>query len=300
MTVVDAFRATVDAHPDRVAFRTGDDTVALTWAQLRDRAENVARGLHEFGVERERCVAMLLTNRPEFNVCDLAAMMLGAVAFSIYNSCAPEQIQYMMTDSAAEILITEQALLPGALIARKGLPNLRHIVVVDGDPSRGCSSLTDVERAGRRSTFDVEAASRAVGPDDVATLIYTSGTTGEPKGVEITHANIRSADEELDTRVRWPDGSRVVSWLPAAHIAERIAHYYLPMIHGATVTTCPDPGRIGEYLAAVHPTWFFAVPRVWEKMRSALEVMLAPGSSPRPRSSAKPAPSATDGPTTPC
>jgi long-subunit acyl-CoA synthetase (AMP-forming) len=115
----------------------------------------------------------------------------------------------------------------------------------------------------------------AVGPDTVITLIYTSGTTGDPKGVQLTHRNILAAYEGADGRVTMPDDARVISWLPAAHIAERMAHHYLPLRHGIEVTCCPDPRRIAEYLPQVRPTWFFAVPRVWEKLKSAVEAKLA-------------------------
>jgi long-subunit acyl-CoA synthetase (AMP-forming) len=115
---------------------------------------------------------------------------------------------------------------------------------------------------------------RAVEPDDVLTLIYTSGTTGPPKGVQIAHRNELAAVEAVEKRVGFPDGSRVISWLPSAHIAERSAHHYLPIVYAMTITTCPDPRRIGEFLPAVRPTWFFAVPRVWEKLKAGLEAKL--------------------------
>src|SRR5579884_1286329 len=70
-------------------------------------------------------------------------------------------------------------------------------------------------------------------------------------------------------------GSRVISWLPAAHIAERMAHHYLPVVFAGTITCCPDPRQIVSYLPQVHPTWFFAVPRIWEKLKAGLETMLA-------------------------
>ena len=72
-----------------------------------------------------------------------------------------------------------------------------------------------------------------------------------------------------------PPGAKVISWLPAAHIAERTAHHFLPIVYACTITICPDPRRIVEVLPQVHPTWFFAVPRVWEKLKAGLEAMLA-------------------------
>jgi long-subunit acyl-CoA synthetase (AMP-forming) len=113
-------------------------------------------------------------------------------------------------------------------------------------------------------------------PDDLATLIYTSGTTGPPKGVQLTHRNLMGLVAGVEHILPLPErGSKVVSWLPAAHIAERGANYYLPMTHGLQVTICPDPRKIAEFLPQVRPTWFFAVPRIWEKLKAGIEANLS-------------------------
>jgi long-chain acyl-CoA synthetase len=133
--------------------------------------------------------------------------------------------------------------------------------------------LDEVE--GADPGFDVDAAVAAVGPEDVLTLIYTSGTTGPPKGVQLVHRNLMTAVRAIETLVRFPDGARVISWLPAAHIAERAAHHYLPLVYGFEVTSCPNPRDVVAYLPEVRPHWFFAVPRIWEKLKAGLEAMLA-------------------------
>jgi long-subunit acyl-CoA synthetase (AMP-forming) len=119
--------------------------------------------------------------------------------------------------------------------------------------------------------FDFEGAWRAVEADDVLTLIYTSGTTGPPKGVQITHENQLSAVRGFDEMIAFPDDGRVVSWLPMAHIAERACSHYIPILLGFTTTCCPDPRQVVAYLPEVRPTWFFAVPRIWEKLKAAIE-----------------------------
>ena len=139
-----------------------------------------------------------------------------------------------------------------------------HLIVVDGEGD-------DVERQRRRSGFDFEAAWRAVQPDDVLTLIYTSGTTGPPKGVQLIHSNVISAVQGFDDVIAFPDDGRVVSWLPMAHIAERACSHYLPMLLGFTTTDCPDPRQVVAYLPEVRPSWFFAVPRIFEKLKAAIE-----------------------------
>ena len=119
--------------------------------------------------------------------------------------------------------------------------------------------------------FDAEPHWRAIEPDDEITLIYTSGTTGPPKGVQLVHRNLMTAVQSVEALIQFPDGSRVISWLPAAHIAERMAHHYLPIVYAMTITTCPNPREVVGYLPAVKPTWFFAVPRIWEKLKAGLE-----------------------------
>ena len=107
------------------------------------------------------------------------------------------------------------------------------------------------------------------------TLIYTSGTTGPPKGVQITRANMLAAARSFDEIINFPEGARVISYLPMAHIAERACTQYLPMTFGFSTTDCPDPRQIAAYLPEVHPTWWFSVPRVWEKLKAGLEASFA-------------------------
>jgi long-subunit acyl-CoA synthetase (AMP-forming) len=109
----------------------------------------------------------------------------------------------------------------------------------------------------------------------VLTLIYTSGTTEPPKGVQLVHRNLIAACEGLETLISLPRDGRVISWLPAAHVAERNAHHYLPVIYGLQITCCDDPRQVLSYLPEVRPSWFFAVPRIWEKLKAGLETMLA-------------------------
>ncbi|HEX7290723.1 MAG TPA: long-chain fatty acid--CoA ligase [Conexibacter sp.] len=272
-TLGEALRRTAAAHPHIVAVRTLDDGVSLTWADVRERVDALARGLAGLGVGGGDAVALMMGNRPEFHLCDLATVTLGATPFSIYQTSTPAQIRYVVEDAGARVAIVEQAHLPAMLAVREQLPQLEHVVVVDGGAVAGTTALSEVERANR--DFDVDAALASVQPDDVMTLIYTSGTTGPPKGVELTHRAVLSAVGSILDMIDLRPGSKVISWLPAAHIAERNAHHVVPVVYACTITICPDPRRIVEVLPQVHPTWFFAVPRVWEKLKAGLEAMLA-------------------------
>jgi long-chain acyl-CoA synthetase len=280
-TMVEAFELTSAALGDRVAIRTKGDETTLTWTQWRGRVRDLAGGLYRLGLRRGDTLAILLSNRPEFHVVDMAAVTLGAAPFSIYQTYAPNQIEFVVSDAGARIAVVESQYLPGFLEARANLPELEHVILID-PPSDdmlppGIGTLAEVEESGRTEELQraVAEAAAQVDPEDVLTLIYTSGTTGPPKGVQLCHRNLMSAVVGIERMVRFPEGSRVISWLPAAHIAERGAHHYLPIVYGLQITSCPDPRQVMSYLPEVRPQWFFAVPRIWEKLKAGLETMLA-------------------------
>jgi long-chain acyl-CoA synthetase len=272
-SIAEAFRITAEDFGDRVAVRTKDDSVSLTWAELRDRVDALAGGLAKLGVARGDTVALMFSNRPEFHLADLAVMMLGAVPYSIYSTSAPEQIAYVVNDAGSKLAIIEEAFLDVFQTARADLPALETVIVLEGERGEGTTAWDEVE--GADPDFDVDASWRQVGPDDLLTLIYTSGTTGPPKGVELVHRNLLAAVQSAAEIIEFPDGAKVISWLPAAHIAERAAHHYLPIVYAMTVTCCDNPRDVLSYLPEVRPTWFFAVPRIWEKLKAGLEAMLA-------------------------
>jgi long-chain acyl-CoA synthetase len=272
-TACEAFQATAAAHPDRPAIRTRGDGFTCTCGEYAARVEAIATGLAAHGVRRGDTVALMLLNRPEFHFADAAVMHLGATPFSIYNTYTEEQIAHLVRDSATRVVITEQAHADKILAVRDAVDGLEEVVLVDGEPSEGAISLDQLVQDG--GSFDFEEAWRAVRPDDVLTLIYTSGTTGPPKGVQITHANICETVRSYDDLIQFPDGGRIVSYLPMAHVAERNVSHYLPMLCGFTITCCPDAREVMEYMPEVRPTWFFAVPRIWEKLKAGLEQTLA-------------------------
>jgi long-subunit acyl-CoA synthetase (AMP-forming) len=269
---VEAFYISVDRLGDDLAIRDEAREVELSWTELRDRVHRIAGGLAKLGLQKGDTVAIMLNNRWEFIPCDLAAVSLGGVPFSIYQTSAPEQIQYLLSDAKSRIAIAEKAFLDRILEARKDLPDLEHVIVVDGDG--GDHTLDEVMEMDPE--FDPAESVEALGPDDLLTLIYTSGTTGPPKGVQLTHRNLLFAVATADELIQLPErGGKVISWLPAAHVAERNAHYYLPVARGLSVHVCPDPRKIAEFLPKVKPTWFFAVPRIFEKLKAGIEATLA-------------------------
>jgi long-chain acyl-CoA synthetase len=269
-TLCEAFQITAAARAEQVAVRTPDDSVSLTYGALAERVRRVAAGLAALGLERGDTVGIMLTNRPEFHVVDLAAMHLGAIAFSIYNTSAHGQIEYLFADAGNRIVITERAFVERLAAVRDSGTPIDHIVVVDGAPE-GTLSLEEVE-AGGDPQFDFDATWSAIAADDLLTLIYTSGTTGPPKGVELTHRNMMSKIRALQQAFPVTPGGRTISFLPAAHIGDRWSGHYSPLaVWGFTVTTCADARKVMEIAQQLRPTVFLPVPRMWEKAKVALE-----------------------------
>jgi long-chain acyl-CoA synthetase len=273
-TITQAFLRTATERPDEVAYRTRGDEISITWSEARARVADLAGRLSGLGLGRGDTVALMLANRPEFQLTDLAVLMTGATPFSVYQTSPPNQITYIVGDAASRVMITEQAFLGKIVEARRELPGLETVVVIDGEAPEGVLHIDDLPAPAE--PLDLESAAAAVEPEDLLTLIYTSGTTGPPKGVEITHSGFFAYSAGLlDSVPNLKPGSHVISWLPNAHVAERDAHHYLPILCGMHVTCCPDGRQILDYLAEVRPSWFFSVPRIWEKLQTRAEALLA-------------------------
>ncbi|HEV3130114.1 MAG TPA: AMP-binding protein, partial [Solirubrobacteraceae bacterium] len=269
-TLCEAFQITVAERPDQVALRTIGGQTSITFAEYAERVRNLAAGFHALGVRRGDTVALMLTNRPEFHLLDTAVMHLGATPFSIYNTSPPEQIAYLLGNAGNRVMVAEAGFLDRVQMALRDTPAVEHLVVVDGTAGDAIP-LSELESAEPAADFDFEAAWRAVQPQDLLTLIYTSGTTGPPKGVQLTHANEMAECRGIEDVAHWEPGGAVVSFLPAAHIADRGLSHYANMVWGPAVTCCPEPTQVFAHVADAHPTFFGGVPRIWEKLKAALE-----------------------------
>jgi long-chain acyl-CoA synthetase len=282
-TVASTFLDTVAAHGDRTALRwrdadggTGDPSwVSLTYAEYGDLVARVAAGMRSLGVAPGDRVVLMMRNTPEFHVLDLAAVLCGATPVSVYNSSSPEQVAYLAGHCKARFAFVEDDAFASLFHSvRSSLPGLQAVSVV-----RGESGDVTYDELLAASPLDVDAAVAAVRPDELATVIYTSGTTGDPKGVMLTHRQVRYTAEVLKIALGRPldelVGTRVISYLPMAHIAERMTSYYAGLLGAYEVITCPDVTQIGAYLRDVHPQIFFGVPRVWEKIQSGLLAALS-------------------------
>ena len=271
-TLCDAFQRTAHEYAAATALRTPGNAVELTWADVAERVERLSAGLAALGIARGDTVAMMLRNRPEFHLLDWAALHLGATPFSMYVTSPPEQIAHLLDNADSRVIVTERAFLDAVAAAVEMAGANAEVVVVDS--AEGFRSLDDLLELGA-DDFAFEATWRAVEPGDVACLIYTSGTTGPPKGVQLTHHNLIAAWRAAcaSTPVLNRTG-RFVSYLPHAHMADRIASHYPAMLTGSSVTCVDDPKAILAALPDLRPTYFLAVPRIWEKLKPALEPKL--------------------------
>jgi long-subunit acyl-CoA synthetase (AMP-forming) len=282
-TVCEAFQETAGRHPSRVAIRTMDDGTTLTWREYQERVAALAGGLAGLGLSKGDTLAIQLTNRPEFHLVDMAAVHLGAIGFSVYNTSSPEQICERLRNAESRIFVTERAFLPGVRAASELYGGLDHIIVVDGTPEDGLT-LAQVEQAAA-ADFDFEAAWRAVRAEDVLTLIFTSGTTGPPKAAQLSHHGVMALLRSLDQVVPLPR-EHVISFMPMAHIAERLWSQYMPVAYGATSTCCPDRTQVFAGLRQVRPDHVWLLPRMWQKLKEVIEAQIE-GMDPDRRAAAR-------------
>ena len=280
-TIVDYFNRNADNYGDQPAmhFKDGDEWAQLTWSEYRRSVHDVAAGLQALGVGDGEFVAIMAGNRPEHVIADYAVVHAGATPVTIYSTLAANQIQYIADNSKATVAILEDLeFMKRFEEIRSELPNLRYVVLMSGaenyDTADWVLSWDELVTRGKNRLVEdpdtVERSASAITPDTLATLIYTSGTTGTPKGVMISQYNVVWTLETLRRAASLDLGVRMVSYLPLAHIAERVATHYLGTYLLGEIWYCPSIAAVLEYIQAARPTVFFAVPRVYEKFHARL------------------------------
>ena len=278
-TIIDFFDRNADTRPEAEAihWRRGEEWRSLTWSEYRRQVHEFAAGLQTLGVSASDFVAIQAGNRPEHVIADLAAIHIGGTGVTIYSTLASSQVQYVAADCKASVAVLEDLeFMKRWEEVKPQLPDLRYVVLMDGADNYSAAdwvlSWDDVVERGRARLAERPDAidTSGISPEGLATLIYTSGTTGTPKGVMITHRNVVWTAESVRRSADLREHPRMVSYLPLAHIAERMASHYEGIYLGGEVWYCPDMGEVLEYVQQGRPTLFVGVPRVWEKFYTRL------------------------------
>ena len=279
-TICTIFADAANKWGDRPALRwkQNGDWEILTWKGYREQVAAVTLALRELGFGSGQFGLIMARNVPEHMIADLGIVHAGGAAISVYNTLAPEQIEYVANHSQATIAFVEdEGFLAKFLEIRPSVPSLRHIVLIHGEPPEGVMSWDSLVASGQalyaRDPSAFERSWRGVGPEDTVSLIYTSGTTGPPKGVTYSHYNILWTMESSRRRLVYDDET-CVSYLPLAHVAERFTSQWNGIYVGHDVYLCPDPTQLLVHLLAARPTFFVGVPRVWEKLMSGIQAGL--------------------------
>ncbi|MBV8446123.1 MAG: long-chain fatty acid--CoA ligase [Candidatus Dormibacteraeota bacterium] len=280
-TLVDHFRRQVAERGASPAlyFHASGRYRGISWSDFGRASLRLAAYLVSEGVAEGDGIAIWSNNRPEWHIADVAILSLRCRPVPVYQTLSAEEAAYVLQHSAARVVIAEsRQVLDKVLSVRDGPPKLRRIVLIDDADSASSdvmvlswqAALARGDEAQPQYGTEVDRRSRAVTLDDVATLIYTSGTTGPPKAVLLTHGNIAAAVAALDEFVVTTSDDRVLSYLPLAHIAERLATEFRSYVYGHPVWFLDGMHHLPERLREVRPTLFFGVPRVWEKMASRI------------------------------
>ncbi len=288
-TLVDALAETVQKYGDQPAYSDkhqvpeGESWRTLTWSQTRELGLDVAAGLMELGVRAGDHVAIMASNRIEHVVADIGIVHAAATPMSIYNTLSVEQVSFVATQSEPTVAILENADHVGRWTAAiDAAGSLLKVVVInsddlpEGDRFMTWADLVESGAAYRAAHVeDVQARAGELTPESPATILYTSGTTGSPKGVVLSHHNVMYEAVSTLEGAGLDGPQRQVSYLPFAHIAERTLGIYVPEIIGGHVHVIGDPAQLVATLGEVHPTSFFGVPRVWEKIKTGISAKLA-------------------------
>ncbi len=276
-TLNDVFLAVVERRHSRAMLqRVGDGWVPISSETLSQRVLAVSGGLRRWGVSKSDRVAILSENRPEWTIADFASLLIGAVTVPIYATLTAEQTAHILRDSGARIIFLSSETQLQKVLSIRNQTALEKLVVMDAVEGGGSVRMAEMASGGQ-SEHDsgledqtIRAMASAVSPDDLATIIYTSGTTGTPKGVMLTHGNVASnlncSLAEFPVRM----GDVSISFLPLSHVTARHVDFAL-LYRGVTVVHLALPTQLPRALLEVKPTFFIAVPRVYEKIHFQTE-----------------------------
>jgi long-chain acyl-CoA synthetase len=240
---------------------------------LYGRVRALAEVFRGWSVGKGDRVAILSENRWEWAVTDFAALAIGAVDVPLYPTLTPEQIGFMVRDSGAKVVVMSSRDQYEKLMAAGELPELEHVVVMDAGEfgkAESFGALMAGAETKQQGDAEFDAMLKMVRSEDLATIIYTSGTTGQSKGVMLTHGNLATNINYATADLALSQDDRFISFLPLSHVTARHVDYAM-FCHGVQVAYCAKFDQLPAAMKTVKPTIFVAVPRVYEKIRQAVE-----------------------------
>ena len=284
-TIIDRFHERVRQHPDKVALRykSGGEWKDITWRDYGAEVRRAGKALLALGLKNGDKMALLSGNRPAWHVADIGCMSIGAATAPIYITNSPEQVRHVIEDSDSKVAVVENTdQLAKVLKVREELPALEKVIVIEGyqgDADKDFA-MTWEDFLALGDTIDdakYDEATRSVLPENLATFVYTSGTTGNPKGVMLTHGNIwwTATHSEQHIPIGDSERGRALSYLPLSHIAERMISHLLQIYYGTETWFAESLETLLPDLQACKPTYFFGVPRVWEKFYAGVTAKMA-------------------------
>jgi len=286
-TIPQLFLERVQQRPDQIAFRYKDLGLyqEVSWKRYFDEVQAFALGLAALGAERGDRIAIMGDPCFEYFIADMAGLCLGATTYGIYTTCSPSEVRHQLENAGAKIFIAEnQEYVDKVLEIEGSSSELKHIVVADMRAmflyrDNRIVSFARVQEVGRavlakNSSFFGDSV-KTIEPEGIAVFVYTSGTTGPPKAAMLTHRDLMTGmvHTYLEGFPELEHGPhRIVTHLPLAHLVERSMSLCLMLIADVIPHIGEEPGNLGEVLTEVEPTFFHAVPRIWEKIASQIQV----------------------------
>ncbi|MEZ4454899.1 MAG: long-chain fatty acid--CoA ligase, partial [Nannocystaceae bacterium] len=287
-TVAELFRRRCAASgPDPAIYqreRAGGPWVCTTWSEFFDQAARAAQGLADLGLQPGERAAILGPTRRHWCVFDMAAQLAGLVSYGVYPLQTPEQVRYLLEHSDARVIFVDGEVELATVLAAAAdgaAPQLQAIVPwTDALYRAHAASDPRIVDPARFQGAPMDAATiRARGearlPEDTAILVYTSGTTGPPKGAMISHRNIVDVLRAYEgySDLRRDDLS--LSFLPMAHVAERILAFYSRINAGVATAYATSVAAVLPELSEVQPTLFGSVPRIFEKAHARIQAEIS-------------------------
>ncbi|CAN5368341.1 AMP-dependent synthetase/ligase [soil metagenome] len=282
-TLAELYLYAVEKHnrKDALNFKKDGEWRAISSDEMLSRIENIALGLYSLGLRKGDRIAMIAANSPEWTLTDAACQFAGIIDAPIYTTLAPDAVRYIINDAGAKVFFIENKeafeRLSEVLPECASLETLVFFDFADVE-AENAMSLADLENESAKLKAEnpelIENLSKAVEPNDVATLIYTSGTTGEPKGVMLTHANLMSNVVNAGMEYNFSHKDKPLSVLPLSHVFER-SGMYVYIFNGMAVYYAESIEKAADNLREVAPTIFVGVPRIFEKVYAKAKVKAA-------------------------